>query len=117
MRSEIYSQTLNMRISLLPHQRVHVLHRLDKIFLELLHHASSGLHAVDQADALADKIADEVARLCIAGGDGAIDRFEGVSADDELQRHLQRAGAVGSAIPRGGPDRTLLPRLLSRAAR
>src|SRR5712664_3962688 len=30
---------------LLPHQRVHVLHRLDKIFLELLHHGARGLPA------------------------------------------------------------------------
>jgi hypothetical protein len=25
---------------LLPHQRVHMLHRLDKVFLELLHHGA-----------------------------------------------------------------------------
>src|SRR6266550_4360016 len=56
--------TLQMR--LLRHQRVHMLHRLDEIFLEFLHHGACGFHAVDQADALSDKIADEVARLRIA---------------------------------------------------
>src|SRR5216683_7384937 len=48
------------------HQRVHVLHRLDEILLEFLHHGARGFHAVDQADALADEVADEVARLRIA---------------------------------------------------
>src|SRR6266700_305691 len=53
-------------LQLLRHQRVHMLHRLDEIFLELLYHGACGFHAVDQADALSDKIADEVARLRIA---------------------------------------------------
>src|ERR1700737_4479043 len=86
MRSEIYSQTLTMRNSLLRHQRVHVLHRLDKIFLEFLHHGAGGFHAVDQAYALANEIADEVARLHIACSRGAIDGVERVAADDALQR-------------------------------
>ena len=36
--------------------RSSVLDRLDKIFLELLHHGAGGFDAVDQADALADEI-------------------------------------------------------------
>src|ERR1700682_5144012 len=59
-----------------------MLHRLDEIFLEFLHHGACGFHAVDQADALADKIADEVARLRVACGRGAVDRGEGVAAGD-----------------------------------
>nr|WP_213742650.1 hypothetical protein [Bradyrhizobium sp. dw_411] len=51
---------------LFPHQRIHVLHGLDEIFLEFLHHGAGGFHAVDQADALSDEVADEVARPCIA---------------------------------------------------
>ena len=38
-----------------------MLHRLDKIFLEFLHHGAGGFHAVDQSNALSDKIADEIA--------------------------------------------------------
>src|SRR6266478_802485 len=101
---------------LLRHQRVHMLRRLDKIFLEFLHHGAGGFHAVDQSNALSDKIADEIARLLVAGCRRAIDGVEGVAADDALQRHRQRAGAVGPAIPRIGPDRTQLPRRLSGAA-
>src|SRR5260370_22376905 len=101
---------------LLRHQRIHVLHRLDKIFLEFLHHGAGGFHAVDQADALADEITHEVARLCVACGRGAIDRVEGITADDALQWHWQRAGAVGSAVPGIGPYRAQLPRRLSGAA-
>src|ERR1700710_2102507 len=74
------------RRRLLLHQSVHVLDRLDKIFLEFLHHGAGGFHAVDQADALADEIADEVARLRVAGSGRAVDRVEGVAADDALQR-------------------------------
>src|SRR5712692_6470347 len=33
-------------LQLLRHQRVHVLHRLDEIFLEFLHHGARGFHAV-----------------------------------------------------------------------
>src|SRR5689334_14809990 len=53
---------------LLSDQRIHVLDRLDEIFLELLHHRARRLHAVDQADALADEVAHEIARLGVAGG-------------------------------------------------
>ncbi len=52
---------------LLRHQRIHVLDGFGKLFLELLHHRARRLHAVDQADALADEIADEIARLGVAG--------------------------------------------------
>jgi len=58
---------------LLRYQRVHVLDGVDKIFLEFLHHGAGGFHAVDQADALADEIADEIARLRIAGGGRPVD--------------------------------------------
>src|SRR5258707_4805802 len=75
--------------ALLRHQRIHVLHRLDKIFLEFLHHGAGGFHAVDQADALADQITHEVARLCVACGRGPIDRVEGIPAEDALQWHWQ----------------------------
>ena len=36
--------------ALLRHQRIHVLDRLDELFLEFLHHGTCGFHAVDQAD-------------------------------------------------------------------
>ena len=89
---------------------------VDKVFLEFLHHRAGGFDAVDQADALADEIADEVARPGVAGGGGAIDRIERVAADDALQRHRQRAGAVRPTIPGVGPDRAQLPRRLAGAA-
>src|ERR1700692_463319 len=98
--------------TLLRHQRIHVLDRLDEIFLEFLHHRTCGFHAVDQADALADEITDKVARLRVAGRCRAINRGERVAADDALQRHRQGAGAVGSAVPGVGPDRAQLPRRL-----
>jgi len=101
---------------LLRHQRVHVFDRLDEIFLEFLHHGTGGFDAVDQADALSDEIADEVARLRIACRRGAVDGVESVAADDALQRHRQRAGAVGAAVPRVGPDRAQLPRRFAGAA-
>src|SRR6516165_10766244 len=63
-------------------QSVHVLDRFQKVLLELLHHGPCRPHAVDQADALADKVADKVARLRVAGGRRAIDGIEGVAADD-----------------------------------
>src|SRR5882757_2202599 len=63
-------------------QRVHMLDRINKIFLEFLHHGAGGFDAVDQADALADKITHEVACLSVAGRRRAIDRVEGVAADD-----------------------------------
>src|ERR1019366_16589 len=110
------ARLLTMRISLLRHQRVQMLYCLDKIFLEFLHHGAGGFHAVDQADALSDEVADEVARLRVTGGRGAIDGVERVAADDALQRHRQRAGAVGPAVPRIGPDRTQLAGRLSGAA-
>src|SRR3984893_269509 len=116
MRSEDMHERTIKDWLLLRQQRVHVLHRLDKIFLELLHHGAGGFDAVDQADALADKIADEIARLRVAGGGGAVDRVEGVAADDALQRHRQRAGAVGTAVPGIGPDRAQLSRGLAGAA-
>src|SRR5882757_2222751 len=97
-------------------QRVHVLDGLGKILLELLHDGAGGFHAVDQADALADEVADEVARLGVAACRRTVDRVEGVAADDALQRHRQRAGAVRAAIPRVGPDRAKLPRGLAGAA-
>ena len=78
--------------------------------LKFLHHGGRRLYAVDQTDALANKIRHEVARLRVPCGGGAVDRVEGVAADDALQRHRQRAGTVGSAIPGVGPDRTQLPR-------
>src|ERR1700733_13855513 len=107
---EVFTLAAN---TLLRHQRIHVLDRLDEFFLEFLHHRACGFHAVDQAHALADKIADEVARLGVAGRRRAIDRGEGVAADDALQRHRQRAGAVGSAVPGIRPDRAQLPRRFS----
>src|SRR5260370_16497670 len=91
------------------HQRVHVLHRLDKIFLEFLYHGAGGFHAVDQSHALSDKIADEIARLFVAGCRRAIDAVEGVAADDALQRHRQPAGAVGPPAPPTLPDPPPLP--------
>src|ERR1700738_5365552 len=109
MRSEDMHERTSKDWLLLRQQRVHVLHRLDKIFLELLHHGAGGFDAVDQADALSDKVADEVARLRVAGGRCAVDRVEGVAADDALQRHRQRTGAVRAAGPRLRPHRTQLP--------
>src|SRR3954470_2927009 len=50
------------------HQRVDVLDRLGKILLEFLHHGGCRFHAIDQSDALADEIADQVARLRVARG-------------------------------------------------
>src|SRR5512140_1024617 len=93
-----------------------MLDRLDEILLEFLHHGARRFHAVDQADALSDEVADEVARLRVAARSGAVDRVEGVAADDALQRHRQRAGAVGSAVPGIGPYRTQLTRGLASAA-
>src|SRR4051794_37089515 len=77
------------------HQRVHVLHRLDELFLEFLHHAAGGFYAVDQANTLSDKIADEVAGFWVACGGRAVDGVKRVAADDALQGHRKRAGAVG----------------------
>src|SRR5260370_926212 len=62
----LLAMTATVVSALLRHQRVQVLHRLDKIFLEFLHHGARGFHAVDQAHALSDEVADEVARLRIA---------------------------------------------------
>src|SRR6185436_13790636 len=53
------------RGSSLLHQRIHMLHRIGKILLEFLHHRAGGLDTVDQADALADEIRHEIARLRI----------------------------------------------------
>src|SRR4029078_8972760 len=102
----------DVELSLLQ-QRVNVSTRLDKVFLEFLHPGTRRFDAVDQADALSHEIADEVARLGIAGGGRAIDRGEGVAADDALQRHRQRARAVRAAVPGVGPHRAQLPRRLS----
>src|SRR5438132_14361518 len=66
------------------HQRVHVFDRVSEILLELLHYGAGRLHAVDQAHALPDEITHEVARLGVAGGCRAVDRVEGVAADDAL---------------------------------
>src|ERR1700730_17484055 len=40
---------------LLGHQIIETLHRLNKIFLEFLHHGARGFHAVDQAYPLSDE--------------------------------------------------------------
>ena len=49
-------------------QRIHMLDRVQKILLEFLHHGAGRFDAVDQPDALADKVAHEVARPGVAGG-------------------------------------------------
>src|SRR5690349_18333805 len=69
------------------HQRIHVLDGLGKFFLEFLHDSAGRLNAVDEADALADEVTDEVARLRVARSRSAVDRVEGVAADHALQRH------------------------------
>src|SRR6476469_3321659 len=94
--------TMRDRYSLL-HQHVHMLYRIGKVFLEFLHYRTGRLYAVDQADALADKIRHEITRLRISRGGRPVDRVEGVAADDALQRHRQRAGTVRPAVPRVGP--------------
>src|SRR5689334_2339429 len=94
----IASPATTTRPSLL-NQPVHVLDRVQKILLELLHHAAGRFHAVDQPDALADEVRDEIPRARIAGGRGMVDRMERVAADDALQRHRQGAGTVGCAVP------------------
>src|SRR5581483_11177311 len=97
-------------------QCIHMLDGVQKILLEFLHHGAGRFHAVDQADALADEVAHEVARLGVAAGSCAVDGMEGVTADDALQRHRQRARAVLAAVPGIGPHRAQLARRLAGAS-
>ena len=48
------------------HQRIHVFDRVGKILFEFLHDGAGRFDTVDQADALSDEIADEIAGRGIA---------------------------------------------------
>ena len=94
---------------------VHVLDRLDKIFLELLHHGAGGFDAVDQADALADEITSrgrEPARCRQPPRD---------RSSLKASRLMMLASGIGSAhgavrprSQRVGPHRAQLPRSACR---
>ena len=89
-----------------------MLHRVGKVFLEFLHHRAGRFDAVDQADALADEIADEIPRLGVAGGSGAVE-----ARRDELLSSMACHGSVRANRVLAVPEMNALLRQMEATER